>query len=144
MAGGPVDDNPMPESNISPQSGTLSFDTGNTTCWEVGFGLNIFLASKQCCGSGSESGSRSTRFWAFWIRIHLSEVWIRIRLWIRILLSPSKNSKKNLASYCFVTSFLLFIFENDVNWPSKSTGDKQKNFFFQLVFCWDLEGQWWK
>jgi hypothetical protein len=40
-----------------------------------------------------------------------------------------QNSKKNLASYCFVTSFLLFIFENDVNWPSKNTGDKQKNFF---------------
>ena len=26
-------------------------------------------------------------------------------LWIRILLSPSKNSNKNLDSYCFVTSF---------------------------------------
>jgi hypothetical protein len=26
-------------------------------------------------------------------------------LWIRILLSSSKNSKKNLDSYCFVTSF---------------------------------------
>ncbi len=30
---------------------------------------------------------------------------------IRILLSASKNSKKNLDSYCFVTSFGLFIFE---------------------------------
>jgi hypothetical protein len=30
---------------------------------------------------------------------------------IRILLSSSKNSKKNLDSYCFVTSFGLFIFE---------------------------------
>ncbi len=28
-----------------------------------------------------------------------------------ILLSSSKNSKKNLDSYCFVTSFGLFIFE---------------------------------
>jgi hypothetical protein len=28
-----------------------------------------------------------------------------------ILLSPNKNSKKNLDSYCFVTSFGLFIFE---------------------------------
>jgi hypothetical protein len=36
-----------------------------------------------------------------------SEVWIRIRLRIRIwiLLSPSKKSKKNLDSYCFATSF---------------------------------------
>jgi hypothetical protein len=28
-----------------------------------------------------------------------------------IILSASKNSKKNLDSYCFVTSFGLFIFE---------------------------------
>jgi hypothetical protein len=28
-----------------------------------------------------------------------------------ILLSQSKKSKKNLASYCFVPSFELFIFE---------------------------------
>jgi hypothetical protein len=47
-------------------------------------------------GSGSESGS--TYFWASWIRF-------------RILLSSSKNSKKNLDSYYFVTSFGLFIFE---------------------------------
>jgi hypothetical protein len=51
----------------------------------------------------------STCFWASRIRIHKSELWIRIRL--RILLSSSKNSKKNLSSYCFVTFFGLFIFE---------------------------------
>jgi hypothetical protein len=35
-----------------------------------------------------------------------------VRVWIRIiLLSSSKNSKKNLDSYCFVTSFGLFVFE---------------------------------
>jgi len=33
------------------------------------------------------------------------------------LLSPSKKGKKNLDSYCFVTYFLLFIFENDVHVP---------------------------
>jgi hypothetical protein len=56
----------------------------------------------QCCGSGSESGSiGSTRFWASLIRI-----WIyKLEVWIRILLSLSKNSKKNLDFYCFVTSF---------------------------------------
>jgi hypothetical protein len=59
---------------------------------------------KQCFGSGSTG---CTCFWA--IRIHLSEVWTRIRL--RILISSSKNSKKNLDSYCFVTSFGLFVFE---------------------------------
>jgi hypothetical protein len=32
--------------------------------------------------------------------------------------SPSKKSKKNLDSYCLVTSFWLFIFENDVQVPS--------------------------
>jgi hypothetical protein len=31
-------------------------------------------------------------------------------VWIRILLSSSKNFKKNLDSYCFVTSFGLFNF----------------------------------
>ncbi len=78
----------------------------------------------QCCGSGFESGSGSTCFWVSWIRIriHQSEVWIRIRIWI--LLSPSKISKKNFYSYCFVTSFWLFLFENDAHVPSKS--NKQK------------------
>jgi hypothetical protein len=37
-----------------------------------------------------------------------------------------QKGKKNLNSYCFVTSLGLFIFENDVNVPSKS--NKQKNF----------------
>jgi hypothetical protein len=61
-------------------------------------------SKKQCCGSGSEC--RSVCFWASWnrIRIHLSEVWIRI------LISSRKNSKNNLDSYGLVTSFLLFIF----------------------------------
>ncbi len=49
--------------------------------------------TQQCCGSGF------TYFWTSWIRIHKSEVWIRIR--IRVLLSLSKNSKKK-------TWFLLF------------------------------------
>jgi hypothetical protein len=47
----------------------------------------------HCCGSGSRC------FWPSWIRIRRSEVRIRI------LLSSSKNSKKNLDSFCFcVTS----------------------------------------
>jgi hypothetical protein len=55
---------------------------------------------------------------------------IRIRIWI--LLSLSKNSKKNLGFYCFVTSFLLFIFENEVKVPPKS--NLQKNFFKKVSF----------
>ncbi len=54
--------------------------------------------------------------------------------------SSSKNSKKNLDSYCFVISLGLFLsLNNDVNVQSKS--NKQKNSFKKLVFCWRLEGQ---
>ncbi len=52
------------------------------------------------------------------IRIHKSEVWIRIRY---------HQAKKNLDSYCFVTYFWLLSLKNIVNVPSKS--NKQKNFF---------------
>jgi hypothetical protein len=51
------------------------------------------------------------------IRIHLflglpdPDPQVRIWIRIRILPSSSKNSKKSLDSYCFVTSFGLFIFE---------------------------------
>jgi ankyrin repeat protein len=31
--------------------------------------------------------------------------------------------------------------KNYVNGPSKSTGNKQKNLFKKLAFCWHLEGQ---
>ncbi len=87
--------------------------------YPISVSSNFSYYFKQCCGS--ESGSTgSTCFWASWIRIRIqySEVWIRLR--IRILISPSKNSKKNLDSYCFATSFWLFSSENYVNIPSKS------------------------
>jgi hypothetical protein len=58
------------------------------------FGLSNPVPYMNQC-SGSESGS--TCFWASRIRI-------------RILLSSSKTSKKNLGSYCFVTYFGLFFF----------------------------------
>ncbi len=54
---------------------------------------HAWVFTHQCCGSDSLG---SICFWASWIRI-------------RILLSSSKNSKKNIDSYCFVTSFWLFI-----------------------------------
>jgi hypothetical protein len=73
--------------------------------------------------SGSESGS--TCFW-------VSQVWIRIRLWIRILLSSCKNSKKNLDSYYFVTLFDFLSLKNDVNVPLKSI--KRKNFCWKISF----------
>jgi hypothetical protein len=100
----------------------LSFNLSILTNHAKSFwGGLIFAVQSQnsadlCCGSGS------TCFWATWIRIriHYSDVWIRIR----ILLSPSKNSKKKLASYCFVTSFWLFIFENYRNGPKKVKSKK--------------------
>jgi hypothetical protein len=65
----------------------------------VGLGDTDVSSDQQC--SGSESGSTgSTCFWASRIRI---------------LLSSSKNSKKNLDSYYIVTSFGLLSFI-DKNW----------------------------
>jgi hypothetical protein len=59
-----------------------------------------------CSNVGGSGSGGSICFWAswIWIRICKSEVRIRIQLWIRILLSSSKNSKKSLDSYCFATS----------------------------------------
>jgi hypothetical protein len=51
---------------------------------------------------------------------------------IRILLSSSKDSKKIIDSYCFVTSSGLFIFGNGVNVSSKSKKQKNENFFLLL------------
>jgi hypothetical protein len=52
--------------------------------WDINFRY-LYQCTYQCSGSGS------TCFWAS--RIHYSEVWIRIRLWIRIriLLSSCKK-----------------------------------------------------
>jgi hypothetical protein len=93
------------------------------------------LPCQQCSKSGSGStdsgsgSSGSTCFWASWIRIrlHQSEVWIRIRLRILVLLSSCKNSKKNLDSYFFVTLFELLSLKNYVNVPSKSNTVSRKN-----------------
>jgi hypothetical protein len=74
----------------------------------------------QCCRSGSGS-TGSTCFWASRIRIHQSEVWIRIR----ILLSTCKNTKKNFDSFYFVTLFDFLSLKNDVNVPP-SKSNKQK------------------
>jgi hypothetical protein len=76
----------------------------------------------QCGGSGSV-GSVPMFFWP----PGSESISQRYKIWIRILLSLSKNSKKNLDSYCFVTFFDFLSLKNDVNVvPSKS--NKQKNF----------------
>ncbi len=53
-------------------------------------------------------------------------------------LDPSKNNKKNLQSYYFVTLFDFLPLKNNVNVPLKS--NKQKYCVKKLVFGWHLEG----
>jgi hypothetical protein len=96
-----------------------------------------WLPFRQCCGSGSESGSGSTGSTCLWasririrIRIHWSEVWIRI------LLSSCKNS---IDSYYFVTLFDFLSLKDDVNAASKVIS--RKNCIKKLVFFCHLEGQ---
>ncbi len=67
-----------------------------------------------------------------------------VRIWIPVLLSSSKNSKKNLYSTCFVTSlwllWLLSLKKNDVNVASISTvpvRNKQ-----QIISSFHLEVHW--
>ncbi len=78
------------------------------------YSQKLSLVFNQCSGS-----TGSTCFWTSRIRIHQSEVWIRI------LLSLCKNSKKNLNSFYFVTLFDFLSLKNDVNGPSKSNKQKK-------------------
>jgi hypothetical protein len=78
------------------------------SAFPVSAGRRINATQQQCCGSGSESGSGSTCFWAS-----------------RILLSSCKNSKKNLDSSYFVTLFEFLSWKNDVNVASKSHKQKK-------------------
>ncbi len=78
------------------------------------------LFRSQCCGSGSGS-TGSTCFWASWIRIHQSALWIRIR----ILLLSCKNRKKNHDSIYLLTLLDFLSLKNDVNVASKSNIQKK-------------------
>ncbi len=92
----------------------IVFTVPSIQCWGSGAGsttlvvrLKTETGQNQCCGSGSIS----TRY-----RTDPD-------------LDPSiisKNSKKNLDSYCFVTSLWLLILKNDVNVVSKSHKQKKK------------------
>ncbi len=66
---------------------------------------------------------------------------IRIRFWIRILLSSCKKSKKTLDSYFFVTLFDFLSLKNDVKVPLKKVISR-KNCVKKLVFRWHLEYLW--
>jgi hypothetical protein len=70
-----------------------------------------------------------------------SRIWIRntgYGIWIRILLSISKYSRKPLISTVLRLLFDFLSLKNDVKVPSES--NMRENFFL-LVFCWHLEGQ---
>ncbi len=54
----------------------------------------------------------------------------------------AKIVRKTLISTVLWLLFDFLSLKNDVKVPSKS--NVQKNFFLNLVFCWHLEGQWWK
>ncbi len=56
---------------------------------------------------------------------------------LRILISSSKNSKKNLDSHCFVTFFDFLPLKNNVNVASKSNKEK-------IIFTCHLECHRWK
>ncbi len=72
----------------------------------------------QCCGSGSVG---SVCFWASWIRIRIHYQKHRSRSFYHL----DHHCKKNLDTYCFVTSLDLLIFEKLCKCTSKS--NKQKN-----------------
>jgi hypothetical protein len=92
---------------------------GNTQCYLITLSQNLCTYIYiQCYGSGFVC------FWASRIRIRLYEV--RIRLRTRILLSSSKNSKKNLDSYD------LLSLKNAVNVASKSNKQKKKEFSMEV------------
>jgi hypothetical protein len=68
------------------------------------------------CSVADPDLNRSMCFWASWIRIriHYSEVWIRIQIRIWILLTLSKHSQKTFDFYIFVTSFYRIVRNYDV------------------------------
>jgi hypothetical protein len=68
-----------------------------------------------------------------WIQIRIRILWASLSR-SRILLSSSKNSKKNLYSFCFVTSLWLFILEKWCKCSSKS--NKQNNSGLRIRINW--------
>jgi hypothetical protein len=72
------------------------------------------------------------------IRIHRIHMFLGLPDPDPSTVSASKNSKKTLDSYCFVTFFGLLSLKKDVNVPSKVISRKT---FFKFIFCWHLEAQ---
>ncbi len=109
---------PSPYSASAPSSSTYCRSTNPSfgpTCCQPRFNPQRLrlkdLYRNQCCGS--------ICFWASWI-----------------ILSLSKNRKKNIDSYCFVTFFDFLSLKNYVNVPSKSITQnnlENENFFVDVL-----------
>ncbi len=92
---GPADAGPLHARSplLTPQGGGQVWRTQDTGNRAVFWYLYCIKITELLCQQSSIAGCF---------------ILLRAVLRIRILLSPSKNSKKNLDSYCFVTSFWLF------------------------------------
>jgi hypothetical protein len=91
---------------------------------QLSYNIHINLTKKEISSKYRRNNPESRKLWTYPIALFnsvfriniflglpdpdpLSEIWIRIR----ILQSSCKKVRKNLDSYCLVTSFGLFIFE---------------------------------
>jgi hypothetical protein len=101
------------------------------TCSEKGLPYYFYNSFVQCNGSGSKSGSGPYVFGPPGYG-SISQIWPGS--------GSSKNSKKNIDSYCFVTSLYDFLsLKNDVNVPSKSNKQKKlRKIIFLLTSCRSL------
>jgi hypothetical protein len=80
---------------------------------------------------------RRVCLWAFWIRVRIRNLFVRIR--ILILPSTSKKIEANLYLYSCVTSLWIFIFEKWCNIPWKRNKNKnleKKNYFLLVSWRW--------
>ena len=92
--------------------------------------------AKQCSGSGSVG---TICFWASWIRIRISNLYVRIR----ILPPTSKKFKKNLDFYCLWLLNDFLSLKNDVNVPSERNKHKnlrEKKLFLLAKRSWSGAG----
>ncbi len=119
---------PGDPSACSPRTEPQSPAQQTARIWEEQHNILIctVCTRQQCCRSGSVG---SICFWESRIRIHSSEIWIRLRS----LLSSSKNCKKNIDSYCLVTSLWLFLIDENVPSKSNKRQNLEQNFFVDVL-----------
>jgi hypothetical protein len=67
--------------------------------------------SRAAGGGAKKGGGQGKYLLCLWIRIRIHKSEVKIQIRHRILLSPSKYSRKNLDHICFVTSCVFFFFD---------------------------------